>query len=94
MSDEQEPKISEQQWFAMLLEHAVSMASHILDEVDEVNLDKSNVTLSADFVIDLLDCVIEYACRYEDFGKNMEEMLAMYRQQAERQVKFGRRTVH
>lgn len=70
------------------------MSSHIMDEVDEEDLDSTTVSLNAAFVLDLLDTVIEYACRYEGFHENMEDLMTMYLEQAERGIKFGQRTVH
>lgn len=94
MSDNEEKPICQERWFSMLLEHAVQMNNHILDEVDEEDLDETSVTVSASFILDMTDCIIEYASRYEGFAEDLDDLILMYQEQAKRQVKFGQRTVH
>lgn len=91
-----EPPLSQEQDFSLMLEHAVHIASHILDSVgdSEEALKSSSVTLSCDFVMDLTDYVVQMACRYEDFSESMDRAIVMYQEQSKRQVKFGSRTVH
>jgi len=80
------------------LSHAVQMCEHILTECgdDPEVLENSHVTVGADFLMDLMEIVIEFALRYEgeDFEGIHDELIMMYEQQAKRKAGFGSKTIH
>lgn len=86
--------ISADPLFSELLEHAVAVCDEILAEAgdSQEELETSTVTLPADFVVNVLDCLIEYACVYEDF--KADEIVGMLELQRSYQSRYGNRTVH
>lgn len=62
-------KISDHPDFARVLEHAVYIADEIINSVgtEEEDLANASVTVSAEFLLDFTDMLIEFAAIYEDF---------------------------
>lgn len=89
-----EPAITDQPQFYKMVEHAVAIADEILCECgeDDETLQNSTVSVSADFMLDMTDCLIEFACRYEDFDPG--EIVGLLELQRLHQVRYGTATVH
>ena len=62
-------KISDHPDFVRVLEHAVYIADEILASVgeDDEDLANASVTVSAEFLLDFTDMLVEFAAIYEDF---------------------------
>lgn len=86
--------ISADPLFSELLEHAVAVCDEILAEAGDnlEDLEAATVTLPADFVVNVLDCLVEFACTYENF--NADEIVGMLELQRSYQSRYGNRTVH
>lgn len=92
MTPKPEPLISSYPEFSELLEQAVVMSEHILNEVDTDDVDNANVTLNAGFVLDMMTTLVEFAERYEAFES--EEIVGMYNFTRENAIVLANRTKH
>lgn len=83
--------------FAPVLAHATQMLEHIFEETggDFDVLEKSHVTLGADFVVDALSLLVEYASRYEpEFEEIYDDLVQQYQMMHKAKTGFGTKTVH
>lgn len=89
-----EPAITEHPEFYKMIEHAIAISDEILCECgeDDETLQNSAVTVSADFILDMTDIIVEFACRYEDFDPS--EIIGLLELQRLHQVRYGTATVH
>lgn len=89
-----DPPITDSPQFFKMVEHAVAISDEILCECgeDEETLENSRVTLSANFVLDMTDCLVEFACRYEGFDP--ADIVGLLELQRLHQVRYGTATVH
>lgn len=98
MSESKEPPICRDPVVAKVLAHATQMAEHIMESCGDVPeiLEQSTVTVGADFLMDLMDLVLEYGLRYEaeDFEGVHDDLILMYQEQSKRKSGFGAKTVH
>lgn len=60
-------KITDHPDFHKILEQAVYCLDEILCGVEESEMDTTQVSVSAAFLADLTDLLIEFACVYEEF---------------------------
>lgn len=89
-----EPPITDNAGFYKMIEHAVAISDEILCECGEdvETLEGSAVTISADFMLDMADCLVEFAMRYEDFDP--ADIVGLLELQRLHQVRYGTATVH
>lgn len=94
MTEKELPMLCDEQDFALVLEHAVQVADEILATAGEDPdvLENCAITLPADFVLDMIDYLVEYACRYEEFDPT--ETIALLELHRSYQFRYGNRTVH
>lgn len=62
-------KLTDDPVFYNLLEHAVYIADEILTSVgtNQEDLERAQVTCSADYILDMTDMLIQFAAMYEGF---------------------------
>lgn len=90
--DQPQKLICEERDFAKTLEDAGVMGTHILDCLDDDQLEDATVSVTADFLLTVMDMLLEYAGRYENF--DVSEIVEMYEYQKFRQSRLGCQTVH
>ena len=98
MSEKEEDLICREKQFASVLAHVVQLNEHLIEETggDQETLEGSHVTVSADFLADCFDLLIEYALRYEGevFSEVHDGLIQMYEAQTKRGAGFGSKTKH
>lgn len=93
--EKEEPPICRDPAFAPVLAHATQMLEHIFSECSEENIDNSHVTLGADFVVDALSLLVDYASRYEpEFEEIYDDLVQQYQMMHKAKTGFGSKTVH
>ena len=94
MTEKEETPLCEEKDFSLVLEHAVQLIDEILSTAGEDPdvLEQTTVTTSADFLLDALDYLVEYASRYESFDPS--EIIGMLELHRSYQYRYGNRTVH